>query len=42
MLIEGDDGKAWGRGEARDSKLVFIGRELDAAELKAGFVACVA
>ena len=42
MLMEGDDGKVWGRGEARDSKLVFIGRELDAAELKAGFAACVA
>ena len=42
MLIEGDDGKAWVRGEARGSKLVFIGRELDAEGLKAGFVACVA
>ena len=42
MLIEGDDGKAWGRGETRDSKLVFIGRELDADALKAGFAACVA
>jgi G3E family GTPase len=42
MLTEGDEGKSWGRGEARDSKLVFIGRDLDAAELKAGFTACVA
>ena len=42
MLMEGDEGKPWGRGEARDSKLVLIGRELDAAELKAGFAACVA
>lgn len=42
MLMEGDDGKAWGRDEARDSKLVFIGRDLDTAELKAGFAACVA
>ena len=28
--------------EARGSKLVFIGRDLDPAELKAGFAACVA
>ena len=42
MLMEGDDGKAWNRDEARDSKLVFIGRDLDAAELRAGFAACVA
>ena len=42
MLMEGDDGKAWGRNEARASKLVFIGRGLDATELKAGFAACVA
>jgi G3E family GTPase len=42
MLIEGDDGKAWTPGEARDSKLVFIGRDLDEAALKAGFAACVA
>jgi G3E family GTPase len=42
MLMEGDDGKPWGRGEARDSKLVFIGRDLDATALKAGFTACVA
>jgi hypothetical protein len=31
-----------GRDEARDSKLVFIGRDLDTDELKAGFAACVA
>ncbi len=42
MLTDGGEGKAWRRGEARDSKLVFIGRELDAAELKAAFAACVA
>jgi G3E family GTPase len=42
MLMEGDDGKPWGRSEVRDSKLVFIGRDLDADELKAGFAACVA
>ena len=40
MLMEGDDGKPWGADEARCSKLVFIGRDLDAAALKAGFEAC--
>ena len=42
MLMEGDDGKPWGRDEIRDFKLVFIGRDLDVEELKAGFAACVA
>ena len=42
MLMEGDDGKPWGRNEGRDSKMVFIGRELDAAALRTGFAACVA
>ncbi len=40
MLMEGDDGKAWGEDEVRESKLVFIGRNLDAPGLKAGFEAC--
>ena len=42
MLMEGDDGKRWRPGEPRDSKLVFIGRNLDAAELRTGFAACLA
>ena len=42
MLMEGDNGKPWGQDEARDSKLVFIGRDLDTMDLKAGFAACVA
>jgi G3E family GTPase len=42
MLMEGDDGKRWRPGEPRDSKLVFIGRNLDPAELRAGFAACLA
>ena len=42
MLMEGDEGKPWRRDEMRDSKLVFIGRDLDPAELKAGFMACIA
>jgi G3E family GTPase len=42
MLMEGDDGKRWRPGEARQSKLVFIGRNLDPAKLRAGFGACLA
>jgi G3E family GTPase len=41
MLIEGDDGKRWEVGDSRDSKLVFIGRDLDKAELRTGFGTCV-
>jgi G3E family GTPase len=42
MLIEGGDGKVWANGETHDSKIVLIGRDLDAATLKAGFTACIA
>ena len=42
MLTAGDDGKPWGRNEPRVSKIVFIGRNLDGAELRAGFRSCVA
>lgn len=37
MIIEGDHQRPWKDEEARVSKLVFIGRNLDAAELRAGF-----
>jgi G3E family GTPase len=42
MLMEGDDGKRWQPGEARGSKFVLIGRNLDEADLRAGFDACIA
>ncbi|MFY7779495.1 MAG: GTP-binding protein [Tagaea sp.] len=35
-------GQPWRAGEKRGSKLVFIGRKLDADALKAGFEACKA
>jgi G3E family GTPase len=41
MLMEGRPGKPWQPGETRESKFVFIGRDLDAANLKAGFDACL-
>ena len=42
MIIEGDHQRAWRDGEPRESRLVFIGRELDRARLEAGFTACLA
>ena len=42
MIVEGNHQRAWKDGEARESRLVFIGRKLDEAALRAGFEACMA
>ncbi|MBN9010929.1 MAG: GTP-binding protein [Rhizobiales bacterium] len=42
MLIEGNHQRAWREGEARESRLVFIGRKLDEKMLRTGFEACLA
>ena len=42
MILEGDFQRDWREGEARSSKMVFIGRNLNEAQLRAGFEACVA
>jgi G3E family GTPase len=42
MLIDGQVDRNWLPGEQRTSKLVFIGRHLDRAELERGFLACLA
>ena len=42
MMLEGDLQRAWGAGERRQSRLVFIGRDLDEDVLRAGFEACAA
>ena len=42
MILEGDLQQPWGEKERRWSRAVFIGRDLDEAELKAGFEACAA
>jgi G3E family GTPase len=39
MTLDGRPGKPWGTGE-RLNELVFIGRHLDEAALRAGFAAC--
>jgi G3E family GTPase len=42
MILEGDFQRPWKADEARYSRLVFIGRNLDEAQLRAGFEACAA
>jgi len=42
MILEGDFQRPWKPDEARYSRLVFIGRNLDEAALRAGFEACAA
>jgi G3E family GTPase len=40
MIADSTWGQKWGEGDRRVSKLVFIGRHLDPAKLKAGFEGC--
>ncbi|MFI4866912.1 MAG: CobW family GTP-binding protein [Steroidobacterales bacterium] len=42
MVFDGQLERPWGADAARRSRLVFIGRNLDRAELEAGFESCVA
>jgi len=42
MILDGDVQRDWKEGEAKVSRLVFIGRNLDRAELEAKFAACAA
>jgi len=42
MLIEGDHQRAWKDGEKHESRLVFIGRDLDGERLRKTFEACQA
>ncbi|MEO9613524.1 MAG: GTP-binding protein [Nitratireductor sp.] len=42
MIVEGDHQRAWRDDEKRESRLVFIGRDLDAERLKRTFEACQA
>ena len=42
MILEGDTQRDWKEGEKRISRLVFIGRNLDRAELEGAFLACAA
>ena len=42
MLLEGDLQRPWRPDEPRSSRLVFIGRRLDASLLQAGLDSCAA
>ena len=41
MMLEGDHQRAWKDGEARESRLVFIGRELPEQMIRDGFENCI-
>jgi G3E family GTPase len=42
MILEGDLQREWKPGEERYSRMVFIGRDLNESQLRAGFEACAA
>ena len=42
MILDGDHQRAWGKDEKRESRIVFIGRNLPEEAIRAGFEACVA
>jgi G3E family GTPase len=42
MILDGDHQRAWQPDEPRESRIVFIGRNLDANKIRTGFESCVA
>ena len=40
MILEGDHQREWREGETRNSRIVFIGRNLDREKLERSFAAC--
>ncbi len=42
MMLDGEPQREWKPGEKRESKVVFIGRDLDEDEIRQGFLACAA
>jgi G3E family GTPase len=42
MILDGDHQRPWQDGEHRDSRLVFIGRNLPEERIRSGFESCVA
>jgi G3E family GTPase len=42
MILDGDHQRAWGADEKRDSRIIFIGRNMPEDRIRAGFEACVA
>ena len=41
MMLEGDHQRKWKEGEARESRVVFIGRELPEQAIRDGFESCI-
>jgi G3E family GTPase len=41
MMLEGDHQRPWKDGEARESRVVFIGRDLPEAAIRDGFEKCI-
>ena len=42
MILDGDHQRAWGADEKRESRIVFIGRNLPEDRIRQGFESCVA
>ncbi len=42
MILDGDHQRPWKQGETRDSRMVFIGRNLPEDKIRKGFESCVA
>ena len=42
MILDGDHQRPWKEGEARESRIVFIGRDLPEEKIRQGFASCVA
>jgi G3E family GTPase len=42
MILDGDHQRPWKQGEKRESRIVFIGRNLPEEKIKSGFESCVA
>jgi len=42
MMLEGDHQRKWKDGEKRESRIVFIGRELPEQAIREGFESCIA
>ncbi len=42
MILDGDHQRPWGADEKRESRIVFIGRNLPEAKIREGFEGCIA
>ena len=42
MILDGDHQRPWAKGEKRDSRIVFIGRNLQEDKIRQGFESCIA